>query len=109
MNETLHMIKCAFTGHWNGGDWIINSRFERWFYRLKAALCVLLNREYDHRKAGELWNWFYDGQFLPVVSVHGGVQPGTVHGPTVYWAEELAVGRGVFRNWVYVVNSVSSD
>lgn len=105
------LCNAALRKPWYGGEWIIERRLTRWFYRFKAAVCVLLNREYAPQNVqGITWGWmFYYDAFIPIVVLNAGASPGYDHHPTVYWHETLAVGRGVFRNWLYVVNSDSSD
>lgn len=78
---------------------------ERTFYRLKATICLLLNRS-----PGDI----YDGRGLfesmvQVAVIDSGVSPGTDTHPTIYWCDYVAVGRGLFRHWWVVVDSASSD
>jgi hypothetical protein len=72
-------------------DYTLN-QLQRWFYTFKAIVCLLMNRKTD------LWAedcistvayWDY----------HGGYRDS--------W-EQLAVGRGVFKNWHYDVYQNSS-
>jgi len=94
----------ALVGEWSP-DWRErNAPFMRVFYRLKAALCLLLNREPSRRDEYDLWTYS-----VIVTYTGGGMSPGTVHGPEVHWCEAILVGRGVLRNWWACVAQASSD
>ncbi len=89
-------VHLALRGKWaGGGEWPI-VRQARWFHRLKAAICLLLDRE-----AG------YDfDESVRIVYTNSGTysSPGE---PTVHWAEWIAVGHGVFENWWAIIDSDS--
>lgn len=73
----------------------------RWFYSLKALICILLNRlpndnyrerNYTDEMTGmAMWNWYENG------GEYGG-----------YSWTELIVGYGVFKGWYYRITTDSS-
>lgn len=100
--QNLPYIPPIWSNRWgdNHTDFI-----ERTFYRLKATICLLLNRDpgdiYDSRGLFE--------SMVQVAVVDSGVSPGTDTHPTIYWCEYIAVGNGLFSNWWAVVDNASSD
>lgn len=101
--STFSLVHAALSAPWHDhGSGALVPRRLRLFYRIKAALCLLLNREPDASV-----DLVYDG--IVIAMVGGGVQPGSVNGPTVYWGVELKVGIGIVGNWWATLNSVSSD
>lgn len=82
-----------------------NKRYVRphWFYRLKAAICLLLYREPTRRSEYDLWS-----DSVVVTITDGGISPGTDSYPTTYWHEAILVGRGI-GNWWACVAQASSD
>lgn len=93
------MIKAVLTQKWSGQRW----PGSRWhvFYRLKAALCILLNRE--PAKDVEVYEHVY------VCWTDGGVSPGNPNHPTIYWSEAIVVGYGFWHNWWCTYYQDSSD
>ena len=89
MIETRRLVRQALVGAWAGdSDYYIQPRFAL-FYRLKAALCLLLNREpqddpYEDRVA--------------VTYLKGGSYAGAGE-PTVHWCTGIYTGYGLLRGW----------
>ncbi len=84
------MIKSVISGKWGGKSGYYIAPCWPPFYRFKALICILLNREpapdldiYEH---------------VHVTYTGGGsyAAPGE---PTVHWFQAIVVGYGVFRNW----------
>lgn len=77
------------------GEYYIERRW-RWFYRLKAIVCLILNREPDYRKDR------YIHLDAVTVAITQGGHSSTPDGD-VYWGEMFNVGYGVFRNWWHCI------
>lgn len=93
----------ALTGKWPIEAWYKLQTNHRTYYRLKAAICLLINREPSRRDEYDLWTYsvivtYTDGG----VSKHGGYEPDS------YWCEAILVGRGVLSNWWACVAQTSS-
>ncbi|MBA3867769.1 MAG: hypothetical protein H0X30_01295 [Anaerolineae bacterium] len=83
------MIKSILFGKW-ANRWQVPLIW-RLFYRLKALLCCIFNREPDVNVN------FYDYTHVTLTYTNGGSawsEFGTNH-----WSEAIAVGGGIFRNW----------
>jgi hypothetical protein len=75
------------------GNDIHLSRFERWFYTLKALVCWIIDRHPDGISTTRLVD-----EYIVVAWLEGGTYQS--HGePTVHWAVGVYVGYGVFSNW----------
>lgn len=87
----IEMLKAVLTGKWSGdSEWYIPPRWE-WFYRLKAAICVLLNREPD--KNTPVW------MHIDVTYTAGGSYFSFYDSLTHHWGESIKVGYGIFSDW----------
>lgn len=87
----IEMLKAALAGKWSGqSEWYVPAHWE-WFYRIKAVICILLNRE-PTRNTPDVW------ANVAVTWTAGGVwdAPGE---PTVHWGECIMVGHGFLSNW----------
>lgn len=95
----------ALTGKW--GEYHYHPAFHhRLFYRLKSAICLLLNRE---PSCAVYSDPYFVQEMIHITWTDGGVSPGTVHGPAVYWGECIIVGPGFWRGWWSMFHSESSD
>ncbi len=92
------MAKHILFGKW--GDYWRPPFPIRLFYRLKALICLLLNREPDGKVN------MYDYTHVLLTYTDGG-QGG--HEYTVYWFEAIGVGGGLFRDWWVTYFEGSSD
>lgn len=80
-------------------------RYSQLFYRLKIAICILLDIEAPPAiEAYDLSTYH-----VRVCYIAGGIAPGTDNSPTVYWSDALVVGHGLFKNWWYTEHQESSD
>lgn len=83
-------IHYALRGKWGEEQNYFISEHWRWFYRLKAALCLLLNLE---PPKGTFVSFHV---FVTYTDSGTSYSPGE---PTEYWFEAIVVGYGVFSNW----------
>lgn len=97
----LQIVKWALFNKW------AHEYYERvqWFYRLKLALCILLNR--DPPPAIDAYDLFT--YHVTACCIDGGVSAGTDNSPTIYWSDVLIVGKGLLSNWWWSEYQYSSD
>lgn len=91
MHYTLKLIRAALCGRWGGeSDYFIPKRLE-WFYRMKAALCLLIRRAPSPNT--DLYT-----ERVAVTYTDGGSYyvPGE---PTTHWCVGLYTGHGFLRGW----------
>lgn len=99
------LVRAALRGRCRDeGNWILKRR-HRYTHTAKAILLILLGRRGDtHRKQPEISEW---AQVDPVeVAWLAGGSYMSADG-TVYWGEEITVGKG-WRHWFYDIEYVSS-
>lgn len=92
------MIKPILFGAW-GDHWRAPFVW-RLFYRFKALVCCLLNREPSSKVD------MCDYTHVLLTYTDGGRSG---HEYTIYWFEAIGVGGGVFRNWWVTYFQGSSD
>lgn len=91
---TLWYIRHALTSDamaQGAGEYFIPRRM-RWFYRLKAIVCLILNREPDFSR-----NPYAHLDGVTIAYTNGG-EYSSPDGQ-IYWGEMLNVGYGLFSNW----------
>ena len=99
----IRLIAAALFGKWSGDSELAFPRRMILFYRLKAAICLLLNLEC---RGEEARRWFW---MRHIVVTYLGSGTYTTHDePTIYWCIALCVGRDVFRNWYAEVETGSN-
>lgn len=105
MRVLLWFVWKALIGKRGENQWRVSTR-RMIFYRLKAAVCLLLNIE----PAKVTWNdpYIYE-DMIYVTYTDGGVSHNGDIKPTTYWSEAIVVGPGIFRNWWACVYQDSSD
>lgn len=101
----MDLLKAVLFGRWAENDYPI-PLWQRPLYRLKALYCMIFAQVYGPL---EWTNDQWGQNSIAVCYTDGGKQPGSVHGPLVYWGEQLRVGLGLRQNcWCYF-DYVSSD
>jgi hypothetical protein len=70
--------------------------FERYFYSLKCYLCVLFGKDVKHKH----WSEIANDLVLVVVANFNIEDYQSIDFYGKQW-DELAVGRGLFKNWFY--------
>lgn len=94
------MIKSILFGKW--GDYWQAAWLWRLFYRLKALICCVLNRQPNYP-----FNFFNYSHIVLTYTASGSYS--TSDSGTIYWFEAIAVGDGLFRNWWCTYYQDSSD
>lgn len=97
------LVKLCFTGEW-GEKSVHDSTpaIVRGFYRLKAAICMALDREPSRRAQYDLWT---DGRVITYIASGTSYSHDSVN---EHWFECILVGHGMFTNWWVTIYSASS-
>lgn len=96
----MNDIKSSIFGKWSGDSEYFVPRWQSTFYRLKAAICLALNRQ-----PTKDINFYSENIVITYINGGSYYVPGE---PTVYWSECIAVGHGLFKNWWAAIYSDSN-
>lgn len=92
--STGELIHASLFGKWNGSSERYIPRYSEWWYRLKAAVCLLLNLKCRGEEAQR--DYWENKVMITILRGGSGYVPGE---PTYYWWEGIVVGHGLFCNW----------
>jgi hypothetical protein len=79
----------------------MNHWYYRFFYAFKAIVCLLLDRDKKNKSIFDSWDYI-------VVTCFGGGNSYIPEEPTQYYWDEFFVGYGIFSNWYFRLEMVST-